>query len=121
VTELQGRSAAAVERYDEWRHAVELARDEEARRSGISGDDLAAAILEAAKLATAPSPSLVSLLSSDRLAERIDALLRPLSPPDPLPPWRSSLRSIAVTTLLVGCAAAGSAWGELVVRRVFRG
>ena len=121
VTELQGRSAAAVARYDEWRHVVELARDEEARRSGISGDDLAAAVLEAAKLAAVPSPSLVSLLSSNRLQERIDALLRPLSPLDPLPAWRSSLRSIAVTMLLVGCAAAGSAWGELLVRQVCHG
>ena len=121
VTELQGRSRAAVERYDEWRHAVELARDEEARRSGIRGEDLACAVLEATKLAAVPSPSLVRLLSSDRLQERIDVLLRPLPPLDLLPPWRSTLRSIAVTTLLVGCVAAGSAWGELVVRRVFRG
>ena len=121
VTELQGRSRAAVERYDEWRHAVELARDEEARRSGIRGEDLAGAVLEATKLAAVPSPSLVRLLSSDRLQERIDALLRPLPPLDVLLPWRSSLRPIAVTTLLVGCAAAGSAWGELLVRRFCRG
>lgn len=52
LTDLQWPGPGARRRFDHWRHVLELARDEEARESGVDGADLAAAVLVAARLQT---------------------------------------------------------------------
>ncbi len=50
ATDLQWPSPRALRRLDAWRRVLEFARDDDVRRSGIDGADLAAAIVAAARL-----------------------------------------------------------------------
>jgi BlaR1 peptidase M56 len=54
ATDVQWPSPAAARRFATWRRALELARDEEACEQGVEGSDLAAALIEAARLAMVP-------------------------------------------------------------------
>jgi hypothetical protein len=78
ITDLQWPSASARRRLDTWRHALELARDEEARAFGADGTDLAAAILATARYRVAERAA-ACLISAGAagLQDRIDRLLRP--------------------------------------------
>jgi beta-lactamase regulating signal transducer with metallopeptidase domain len=117
AADLQWPSSAAARRFADWRHALELARDEEARARGVDGADLADAILTTAR--TASSGGVVAAgLTGDatRLRERIRRLLEPLSQPA-----RSCAtgRELAVVAVLFGAALAmGMAQGEVLIRLI---
>lgn len=117
ATDLQWPCRSAARRLTAWREALELARDEEARLLGADGADLAAAVLEAARLkAVQPSPTLASVHDgSAALTDRVRRLLVDL------PPYRGvrALTWHRVFALAVGVAmatGAGSAWGERLLR-----
>lgn len=84
VTDLQWPWPSAQDRFAQWRHVLELARDEEARHSGTDGADLAAAILLAARLHTSCSAGATLIDGQIGLEARITRLLAPL-PSDETP------------------------------------
>lgn len=78
LTDLQWPLPGARERLEEWRVALELARDDEARQR-VDGADLAAAVICAARLGVPHSTaSLGGVESGGSLRARIHRLLAPL-------------------------------------------
>ncbi|HVZ88614.1 MAG TPA: M56 family metallopeptidase [Polyangia bacterium] len=115
ATDLQWPSPFARRRFDRWLAALELARDEEARRDGARGADLAAAIVAVAKLGAAGSGGAVAALGGpDRLlACRIHRLLRPLSPSEVASP----LAAVCALSAAVACAVLiGVTAGDVILR-----
>ena len=78
VTDLQWPWPAAQHRFAQWRHVLELARDEEARLSGTDGADLAAAVLLAARLYTVCPPGATLIDGQVGLEARNTRLLAPV-------------------------------------------
>ena len=119
ATDLQWPSAQAAERLRTWMRVVEFARDDEARRCGVDGADLAAAIIAAVRLHETDrlAPALVG--EPIDFETRIRRLLAP-APSDDSAPRSSALRLVlTATSVLVGVALAGALCGETVVRTVF--
>jgi hypothetical protein len=116
VTDLQGGLPGARTRLDAWEHALEVARDEEARLGGVDGADLAAAILAAARLGDRPAPPAVGLVGpDDALRERVDRLLAPLVEPPATPdPWAARLVLFALA--FAGIGWVGVRFGDPIVR-----
>ncbi len=88
ATDLQWPCPGAADRFDAWLGLLECARDDEARRCGASGVDLAAAVLETARWSSLPSrPRAARFAGADAtligaaplLQRRIARLLSPLS------------------------------------------
>lgn len=81
ATDLQWPWPAAKKRFGAWIHALELARDEEARSRGVDGADLAEGILAAARLSAPEAVPLASAATESEAAllERIARLLAPLA------------------------------------------
>lgn len=77
ATDLLWPTRSAPERFRAWRHALELARDEEAIATArVRGADLAAAIIAAARLQPATSGAGAMLLSDGELLHhRVEWLL----------------------------------------------
>jgi len=99
-----------------WRRALELARDEEARLSGITGPDLAAAILAALRISGGGTSFSAATLGGEAsfVAERIARLMRPLETEAP----RAHQRALWRLALAVGVTLAvllGTHFGERVV------
>jgi hypothetical protein len=91
VTDLQWPWPAARRRFERWRRVLELARDEEARLTGIDGADLAAAVLLVARTQT-PCVTAAALIDGPGgLEERIGRLLAPVPNQEP---------SMSITTTL---------------------
>jgi hypothetical protein len=103
-------------RFREWLFAVELARDEEARRE-IDGVDLAAAVVAAALLEL-PAPHAVAGIAcgGSSLELRVHRLLEPLRAPsrDGYP----RALSVVLPLALVGALLAGACFGEQIVQQV---
>ena len=124
-TDLQWPHRSAEQRFRAWRHALELARDDEARQGGIDGADLAAAVIAAAQFGRRAAPGAVELGwgYSDAAAfrQRINRLLAPLDvSPDPSVTGTSRVwlpLAIATAVLMI---TAGEALGERVVGVVCR-
>jgi hypothetical protein len=115
AADLQWPWPAAQARLGAWRRALELACDEEARRRGVDGADLAAAIVGAARLVVRPAPGTVGLTESSALDERVHRLLAPLPPAARRSLAERFLPALSVLGLLGACAA-GAIWGEDAVR-----
>jgi hypothetical protein len=121
LTDLQWPLPAAKRRFDEWREALELARDDEARERGVDGADLAAAVLEAARLQT-PSSLTCARLGGHGVAlkHRIARLLTPMQrfEDEQRPPVRA-----AVVFILSAATAAcvGAMQGETIIRSLLVG
>jgi len=117
ATDLQWPSQRAAARFLGWRRALELARDEEARAGGVDGEDLAAALVGAARLAhgRAPSPVATLIDAEQALVLRVGRLLAPLRTP-PAPRWLLGLAFAGSLALLTGSAIFGLAHGDLLVR-----
>jgi hypothetical protein len=100
-----------------WRRALELARDEEARRSGIAGPDLAAAILASLRCCREGVPVSVATLRGDEslVEERIARLMRPLETEAPRV-RRTALWPLALTVGVALAVLLGREFGERGVR-----
>jgi hypothetical protein len=119
ATDLQWPMPAAGRRFRAWLGALELARDEEARAAGAAGEDLAAAILTTARLATnrplvQASAPLIGADEARNLAERIDRLFAPVRADDPNPA-RGKL-ALALGLAVALAFAAGVTHGDAAVR-----
>jgi BlaR1 peptidase M56 len=115
VTDLQWPSAAAAQRFKDWMIALELARDEEARARGVTGEDLAEALIAAVRMAREPMAAFGAHLTGPErsLAERIHRLLSPLREG---PLVRSQLVWFPLLAAMVAAVAFGVARGDLLVR-----
>jgi hypothetical protein len=118
VTDLQWPWPQAQQRFRRWLTSLELARDEEARMTGVRGADLASAILTSMRLsqgAVALSPIATLMSDESVLARRVKSLLGPVvnhsegSKRSSVAPWLLGL------SLLLAIAF-GSAVGERVIR-----
>ena len=117
ATDLQWPSRNARQRFDQWRHVLELARDEEARQCGVDGADLAAAILVAVRL-TPTSPIAAGLISSPAaLEDRVARLLAPLATHQP---EDSASSVLAVLSACLLSAASGARFGEALMQAIIR-
>jgi len=120
ATDLQWPNPDAQRRLRTWLSALELARDEEARRSGTPGEDLAAAVLAVTRLLSgrpAAWPAAAAGLTGAELdlAMRIRRLLAPLRPPC-APPSRAT--SIVLASLVVAALFLGFEAGDAVLHRL---
>lgn len=115
ATDLQWPSPSARRRFERWLTSLELARDEEARLGGASGEDLAAAVVSVARMPWRPLGAAIAGLTSAEtsLASRVHRLLAPM-PPDR--GRRSVLPPLVVLAVLVASVAIGVAYGDYVLR-----
>ncbi len=117
ATDLLWPWPSARRRFRCWQQALEQARDEEARRNGANGPDLAAAILASIRLERRAAFASAATLSGDEavLAERITRLMRPLDEnerPMGVPiVWLAALGVAAALALYLGIE-----FGETAVR-----
>jgi hypothetical protein len=121
ATDLQWPWPQAQKRFRLWILALELARDEEARASGVNGSDLAAAILTSARLGRqAILPANAALIGDpSTLKERISRLLEPL-PLDPPRTQTMTWTAVVVIPILLGAIGFGSVFGEQILRTLLR-
>jgi Zn-dependent protease with chaperone function len=117
AADLQWPLPAAQTRLVAWRRALELARDDEARRAGTDGADLAAAIVAAARIARRPVGG-VALTDASAFEGRIRRLLDPLPPLEEPTRSERALSAFCAAGLLATCCA-GLTWGESVVQGLF--
>jgi len=120
ATDLQWPNRGAQRRLRAWLSALELARDEEARRWGTPGEDLAAAVLTVTRFVSgrpAAGPAAAAYLTGAELdlATRIRRLLAPLRPPC-APPSRAA--SIVLASMVVVALFAGFEAGDAVLHRL---
>lgn len=115
ATDLQWPSPSARRRFEHWLTSLEIARDEEARLGGASGEDLAAAVVAVARIARRPlGAAMVGLTGAETsLASRVHRLLEPV-PPDA--GRRSILLLLAVLAVLVASTVIGATYGDYVLR-----
>jgi len=117
ATDLQWPGRGALHRFSEWRHALELARDEEIRRAGIDGADLAAAVIAALRFAPATKSSVVAIVGShEGIRDRVGRLLAPL--PEIHDESRPSVSPYRWSTVAgpLGALMFGAFCGEAIVR-----
>ena len=118
ATDLQWPRPGARRRFDEWRRVMELARDEDARRAGIDGADLASAVLVGAQMERAVPGGAALLGSRTHLEDRVARLLAPVAADTPEPPTISTRLAVAATCLV---SAASGVWlGETLVQMLIR-
>jgi len=117
ASDLQWPSPRAAARFEGWRQALELARDEEARDGGVDGEDLAAALLGAVRLAQrrVASPAAPLVDGEQALVLRVGRLLAPLRAPS-AQPWRARLALAGSLALLTAATIFGLGHGDLLVR-----
>ena len=115
VTDLQFPSRPAKQRLTDWLVALEVARDEEARRKGADGAALATAIIAAARICPCPDGHMHASASiqgtGQALRARVQRLLAPL-PTDVPKPRRWDLLKLAVCASLFAAIALGVVWGD---------
>jgi len=121
ASDLQWPLRAPQARLAHWRNALELARDEEARRRGTDGADLAAAVLAAAqhgqRRGLAPA---LGLEDEDAgLQDRIARLLSALPEDDTT--TRHAPAAAAVASSLIASCILGALHGEQVVQALLVG
>lgn len=116
VTDLQWPWPAAQHRFAQWRQVLELARDEEARVSGVDGADLAAAVLLAAT--HTPCATTAALITSRAgLEDRIGRLLAPLV--DEEPPITIT-RALALAPVSLLGVLSGIRFGDELVQTIVK-
>jgi Zn-dependent protease with chaperone function len=117
VTDLQWPWSSAQRRFTSWLAALEEARDDEARATGVDGADLAAALVGSLRFQSAKCRTgSVGLIGQPEVVQaRIARLLRPL--PDAVLPRTSSRMAIAALLVLtlVLAMGLGVACGERVI------
>lgn len=113
VTDLQWPLPNAQRRFDAWLKALEMTRDDEARRAGIDGADLAAGVITAAQFGIGRGAVARVTGEGRDLTERVDRLLQPVT--DAPAPF-SSMRLFAMMPLFGVSALAGARFGEIAIR-----
>jgi hypothetical protein len=112
---------AAHHRLLRWKRDLEFERDDEARRRGTAGPDLAAAILTAIRMTRTDAPWSAATLGGDEafLKQRVARLLQPLEPRAPqLNPgvlWWALPEAAAISLAML----MGATFGERAVRALF--
>jgi Zn-dependent protease with chaperone function len=116
ASDLQWPSPRAAARFERWRQALELARDEEARDGGVDGEDLAAALIGAVRLVQQRAVPLAATLvdGEQALVLRVGRLLAPLRAP--AQPWSTRLALAGSLALLTAATIFGLGHGDLLVR-----
>lgn len=116
--DVQWPFGAAPARLAAWLEALELARDDEARRAGVPGEDLASALVSAARHAPHARLDAIATLGApeELLAVRVARLLRPLEPDLAPHSARRWLVAAALVVTVAGAALAGWTHGDLVLR-----
>jgi hypothetical protein len=116
ATDLQWNLPGARARFERWREALELCRDDEARAE-VEGIDLAAGILAAARLEVPGRELKVAIAEPGTALEaRIARLLEPVqSEPGPRASWFARMALVGIVVLAV---AGGARFGENVVSRL---
>jgi hypothetical protein len=116
ATDLQWPNPVAQRRFDRWAETLELARDEEVRAGGVRGEDLAAALVAAVRLARESVLAAAARLTGPEraLCERIERLLHPLRAVTPV--GRRWLLPLTLLTAMTAAGAFGVAHGDLLVR-----
>ena len=118
IADLQWPTRSADLRFRQWLHALELARDEEARESGIDGAALAAAVVDVARRSSPSSVCGARLVGQlELLRDRIARLLAPLTT------WRGSatprfLVAAVVLGVLLAALSIGFWDGAALLRHV---
>lgn len=124
ATDLQWPLPLATRRYGRWRCALELARDQEARRQGIEGADLAAAVLVAVRLqldVSGPTATLHDTSGVAFLKSRITRLLAPVEPPSCPSGLFPQTAGISILVMIWTLAAfLGADFGEHAMRMLLR-
>jgi hypothetical protein len=122
ATDLQWPNPAARRRFERWHEALELARDEEARRHGVDGADLAAAIVAAARLNANPAAYAEAALTGHgtALRQRISRLLAPLDDGERTRHRIWPLVLLVLTTLVLAWVG-GVLYGERVIGGMLKG
>ena len=131
ITDLQWPWPQAQWRLRTWLEALELARDEEARREGVDGTDLAAAMLASVRYVSDLTPHQRASLGGTQLAHarlvgdpeslrsRVSRLLAPLLPGPEAAPARAVRlhRSLVLSVVvLLAVVVLGAAFGQLIIR-----
>jgi hypothetical protein len=120
ATDLQWPAPAARQRFADWRHALELARDAEACER-VDGSDLATALIEAARLSQGcRATAALGLVSdaggaaafSDRIYRLLDAVPQPV---ERLGGSRRWATRAALAGVLGAAIATGEMYGEAIV------
>jgi len=119
ATDLQWPIPAAARRLGEWSGRLELARDEEARQGGIAGEDLASAIVAAARFRAPGARAVASLTGPEHeLLARVQRLLAPL--PATVPARAAWSSRVGVGALIAATLAlsllAGLHFGDALIR-----
>ena len=119
ATDLQWPSRRAAACFRSWTRVLEFARDDEARRGGVDGADLAAAILAAVRLQAADRVGLAHPDAAVDLETRIKRLLAPL-PPDYPEHSPGRLLALLAGSTFIAVTISGALFGEAIVRTLFR-
>jgi Zn-dependent protease with chaperone function len=120
-TELQWPPPAATARLQNWKRALEIARDDEARERGAAGPDLAAAIIASLRLSNETFTDAAARLAEEAFVkERVTRLLQPLEAEEPTP------RRIAPILILLALAIPsaifiGLEFGERIIGSLLTG
>jgi hypothetical protein len=120
-TELQWPAPAAATRLREWKRALELARDDEARAHGAAGPDLAAAILTSLRLGHANiADSAAQLAEETFVRERVMRLLQPMT--TDVPAERNLTPILVLLALAIPIATlVGLKFGERLIGSLLTG
>lgn len=106
VADLQWPARSAELRFRQWLHALELARDEEARDAGADGPALAAAVVGVARRVRTPAICGAHLVGqAEMLRDRIARLLAPLTA------WRERSPRFALGVVVVAVLVAALSLG----------
>lgn len=111
AADLQWPGSSAQRRFRQWLHALEVARDEEARETGVPGEALASAVVTTARFGNAQRLASASLVGeAEFLRDRITRLLGPVHDPVDLRrnPW------VAVGLVIATCL--GAYQGDVILR-----
>jgi Zn-dependent protease with chaperone function len=120
-TELQWPAPAAATRLREWRRALEIARDDEARAQGVAGPDLAAAILVSLRLSRGDFAGGAAGLAEEAfIKERVVRLLQPLEAEAPADRRLSPILFLLVMAIPLAILI-GLEFGERIIGSLLTG
>ena len=114
-TELLWPAPAAFARFNAWKRALEIARDDEARARGATGPDLAAAIVVALRFNQNGAPTSSANLAEEAFVrERIVRLLMPLEAQASTQPETGALL-VVLSAAIPLAVVIGIKFGELLI------